>query len=198
MQLSPSDMMAQRAFRRLLLAMSQPGRVCELPHPAATGRKPWEAILLILESLLDQEVSAAVIGAGQSRELESLVAGRTRCRTADAGQADFLIVADGDSRGEILRAKRGTPQYPDTSATAVFGVWSLLVPEKQPPIAALTGPGIRGEALLSPIAGLGPHELEHLRVVNGDFPLGVDAIFSDPAGRILCIPRSTNIRIVGH
>jgi alpha-D-ribose 1-methylphosphonate 5-triphosphate synthase subunit PhnH len=186
MQISNTDMMAQRAFRRLLQAMSRPGRVYALPPAPSTGR------------LLDHEVSFAVIGRNGSRELQSRIAERTRCRAADVGQADFLIVADGDSTGEILRAKRGTHQYPDTSATVVFRVQSLLFPEDGQPTIALTGPGIREEILLGTIEGLGPRETEHLREMNSDFPLGVDAVFIDDAGRLLCIPRSTNIRIMEH
>jgi alpha-D-ribose 1-methylphosphonate 5-triphosphate synthase subunit PhnH len=198
MQISNTDMMAQRAFRRLLQAMSRPGSVYVLPPMSAAGREPWGAMLLLLESLLDQEVSFAVIGGNGSEELQSLIAGRTRCRSADVGQADFLIVADGDSADEVLRAKRGTLQYPDTSATIVFGVQSLLFTEDRQHIIALTGPGIRGEALLGPVKGLGSREMEHLKELNSDFPLGVDAVFIDTVGRILCIPRSTNIRIMEH
>jgi len=195
MQISSAEMMAQRAFRRLLQAMSQPGRVFALPPALAAGREPWGAVLTLLESLLDHEVSFTVIGGDGSESLRSLIAGRTRCRAADVGQADYIIVAAGESAGEILRAKRGTLQYPDTSATIVFRVQSLLSREDQPAIA-LTGPGIREEIQLGPIQGLGPCEAEHLKELNGEFPLGVDAVFIDDAGRILCIPRSTNIRIM--
>lgn len=198
MQITNTDMMAQRAFRRLLQAMSRPGRVYVLPPPHSAGREPWGAMLQLLESLLDHEVSFAVIGRNGSRELQSRIAERTRCRAADVGQADFLIVADGDSTGEILQAKRGTHQYPDTSATVVFRVQSLLFPEDRQPTIALTGPGIREEILMGPIEGLGPRETEHLKELNSDFPLGVDAVFIDDAGRLLCIPRSTNVRIMEH
>ena len=198
MQISSAEMMAQRAFRRLLQAMSQPGRVYALPQAAVAGREPWGAMLTLLESLLDHEVSFAVIGDNGSENLRSLIADRTRCRAADVGQADYIIVADGESAGEILRAKRGTLQYPDTSATVIFRVQSLLFREDRQPVIALTGPGIREEILLGPIEGLGPCETEHLKELNTEFPLGVDAVFIDDGGRILCIPRSTGIRIMEH
>jgi alpha-D-ribose 1-methylphosphonate 5-triphosphate synthase subunit PhnH len=200
MRISDTDMMAQRAFRTLLQAMSRPGRVFELPPVPAVGSGPWSAMLVLMQSLLDQEVGLAVIGGRGSgfEELQSLIAKRTRCRKAGVEQADFFIIADGDSRGEILRAKRGTLQYPDTSATVVFSVRSLLFTEEEKPAIALRGPGIRQELLLGPIQGLGPRELEHLKALNSDFPLGVDAVFIDAVGRILCIPRSTTIRIMEH
>jgi len=198
MQISSAEMMAQRAFRRLLQAMSRPGQVYVLPPAPAAERKPWGAMLMLLDSLLDHEVSFAVIGGNGAEKLQSLIAGRTRCRTADVEHADYIIVAGGDSGGEILRAKRGTHQYPDTSATVVFRVQSLLFGEDRQPAIALTGPGIREEILLGSIQGLGPREAEHLKELNSDFPLGVDAVFLDDAGRILCIPRSTGIRIMEH
>jgi len=194
MRVSRTEVTAHRVFRCLLQAMSRPGRLYTLPPP--TGAGPWEAVLTLLESLLDHEVSFAVIGGDGARELPSLVASRTRCRAADIGEADWVIVPHGDAEGRILQAKRGTPQYPDRSATIVFRVPTLLGGESRRPAIALTGPGIRGEIRLGPIEGLGPREAGHLREINREFPLGVDAVFIDDAGRILCIPRSTQIRIV--
>ncbi|NPU84540.1 MAG: phosphonate C-P lyase system protein PhnH [Syntrophaceae bacterium] len=189
-------MTAQRVFRQLLLAMSRPGRVCTLPPAPSAMRKPWGALLLLLDGLLDHEVSVSVIGGGGMEDLPSQIAGRTRCRVADVRQADFVIVAEGDSAGEVLRAKRGTLQYPDASATIVFQVRSLLCGVEVRPRAALKGPGIREEILLGAFQGLEKRELQYLREANTEFPLGVDAVFVDDAGHILCIPRSTDIRIM--
>jgi len=194
MQISSAEMISQRAFRRLLQAMSRPGRVYVLPHDA--GKGPWGPMLTLMESLLDHEVSFAVIGDSGPENLQSIIAGRTRCRAAAPHEADFLIVAGGDSGGETLRAKRGTLQYPDTSATVVYRVKSLLSVEEGEVGASLKGPGIREEIRLGEIRGLAPRELGYLREANAEFPLGVDAVFIDDAGRILCIPRSTDIRIL--
>lgn len=194
MQISSAEMIAQRAFRRLLQAMSRPGRVYVLPPAAGNGH--WGPMLTLLESLLDHEVSFAVVGDGGPESLPALIAGRTRSRVAAPHEADFLIVAGGDSGGETLRARRGTLQYPDTSATVVYRVKSLLFVEGDAVRAALKGPGIREEIRLGDIRGLAPRELGYLREANAEFPLGVDAVFIDDAGRILCIPRSTDIRIL--
>jgi alpha-D-ribose 1-methylphosphonate 5-triphosphate synthase subunit PhnH len=196
MQISSAEMIAQRAFRRLLQAMSRPGRVYVLPPAAGSG--PWGPMLSLLESLLDHEVSFAVVGDGGPENLQSLIAGRTRSRVAAPHEADFLIVAGGDSGGETLRARRGTLSYPDTSATVVYRVKSLLFVEGDEVRASLKGPGIREEIRLGDIRGLAPRELGYLREANAEFPLGVDAVFIDDAGRILCIPRSTDIRIMEH
>jgi len=195
MKITSDETAMQRTFRCLLAAMSRPGRIQVLPSTLEGGGGPREPLFLVLRSLLDQEVSFAVTGVDRTDALQAIIAGRTRCPAATIGEADYIVVAGGDSDGEILGAKRGTQQYPDTSATIVFAVRSLLAPDSRRPAAALSGPGIRGEILLGPIQGLGPRELEHLRTLNADFPMGVDAVFIDERGRILCIPRSTKIRI---
>ncbi|OPY92786.1 MAG: Alpha-D-ribose 1-methylphosphonate 5-triphosphate synthase subunit PhnH [Syntrophaceae bacterium PtaU1.Bin231] len=196
MRTSGDEITAQRVFRQLLLAMSRPGRICTLPAAPPALCQPWGALLLLLESLLDHEVGIAVVGGGEAEKLTARIMGRTQCRVADVGQADFVIVADGDSRGEVLRAKRGTLQYPDASATIVFQVRSLVSTGRAQSGAILKGPGIRDEILLGAIRGLAARELDWLREANADFPLGVDAVFVDDTGRILGIPRSTDIRMM--
>lgn len=194
MRIAGAEMIAQRVFRRLLQAMSRPGRVYALPPASDSGR--WGPMLTLLESLLDQEVSFAVVGDGGPEDLQSLIAERTRGRVATPRETDFLIVAAGDSGGETLRARRGTLQYPDDSATVIYRVQSLLFTEGDEPRVTLKGPGIRDEIRLGEIRGLAPAEMGYLREANAEFPLGVDAVFIDDAGRILCIPRSTHIRIL--
>jgi len=36
--------------------------------------------------------------------------------------------------------------------------------------------------------------LEALVTINAEFPLGIDLVLTDPAGRIACIPRSSRVR----
>jgi alpha-D-ribose 1-methylphosphonate 5-triphosphate synthase subunit PhnH len=43
------------------------------------------------------------------------------------------------------------------------------------------------------IDGLNSNDLELLFEINSDFPLGVDTLFVDEAGRIVAIPRSTRM-----
>jgi alpha-D-ribose 1-methylphosphonate 5-triphosphate synthase subunit PhnH len=98
MRIPSAEMISQRAFRRLLQAMSRPGRVYVLPPAADNGR--WGPLLALLESLLDHEVRFAVVGDGGPESLQAAIWGRTRSRVAAPHEADFLIVAGGDSGGE--------------------------------------------------------------------------------------------------
>ena len=195
MLISHGEMTAQRTFRCLLESVSRPGRLCTLPFPPADVQAPWAALLLVLESLLDQEVTFAVIGGNGSGDLEERIAERTRCPVAAVGLADYIVAAADCGPGEILQAKRGSLQYPDTSATIIFPVQAIPSQESRPPVIALAGPGIRGEILLGPIEGFDFRQIGYLKALNSEFPLGVDAILVDGGGRILSIPRSTNLRV---
>jgi alpha-D-ribose 1-methylphosphonate 5-triphosphate synthase subunit PhnH len=170
-------------FRALLRAMSRPGTVVSLPAPARD-----RPLLRLLEALLDGEVTFHP--AGLDEALRAEVAWSTGARTAPLAEADFLLLGAG-SGGALRQARRGTLEYPDRGATAVYQVAGLAEAGGR---ALLRGPGIR-EAAAPRIEGLEAGELALLREVNAEFPLGVDAVFLGPEGRLLCIPRSTRIEV---
>ncbi len=185
---SSAYLVTQRTFRILLQAMSHPGRTYALP---AEGRKPgWQ---LVLQTLLDPEVSFTVLGndqPGWEKEIRQL----TRCPASGVAQADFLIAPEGDSHGELGKAKRGTLEYPDTGATVIYLVESLKDQGGEEPVLILRGPGIQ-EAIAPVIQGLNRQEFLDLQEINREFPLGIDGIFIDRLNRIMCLPRSTQIEV---
>jgi alpha-D-ribose 1-methylphosphonate 5-triphosphate synthase subunit PhnH len=173
-------------FRVLLQAMSRPGKVYQLPHAAS---EQHEGMLVgLLQCLMDNEVTYCVV-ADEPEALAGAVSRHTGSRQADPGTADFLIFRDGGSRGLVRDAKRGTLEYPDKGATAIYLVEKL---GESGGGATLRGPGIDGVAQ-PVIEGLAAGELGLLREMNSEFPLGVDAVFLDRLGCITCIPRSTRI-----
>ncbi len=170
-------------YRALLTAMSRPGSV--QPLPAAAAAAP---ALHVLSALVDHEATFHVHGDDAlAREVRRATGGEP----APLDRADFVIFPAGES-GELLRrVKRGTLEYPDEGATAIYLVRGI---EGAGGAAVLRGPGIRDRS--SPrIGGLAANELALLREVNRDFPLGVDAVFLAPGGRVLCVPRSTRIEV---
>lgn len=174
-------------FRVLLRAMSRPGSVCQLPrHREASGQ---DALLAaVLRCLMDNEVTYYV--ADDAPDGLSLEIFRfTGSNRADIGMADFLIFPAGTSRGRLSGARRGTLEYPDKGATVVYLVERLGETGGE---AAMHGPGING-TVRPLINGLVKAELGLLRAANAEFPLGLDAMFLDSDGRIMCIPRSTRI-----
>jgi alpha-D-ribose 1-methylphosphonate 5-triphosphate synthase subunit PhnH len=204
-------MKTQRAFRALLQAMSHPGRIYPLSGDTDknSGLMDKAGLMLVLRTLLDHEVRFSVAGPAAG-SLEKAVFRLTGSRSAPVADADFVVIPGGKSEGAILRARRGTLEYPDSGATAIYAVESFErvgtgVPETSeitPRIlpgasadlatAVLTGPGIRDEIAIS-IVGTTPQELADIREATADFPLGIDCVFVDGAGMAMCIPRSTRI-----
>lgn len=176
-------------FRALLDSMARPGTVRMLPG-ARLGQGASTTIHQLMQSILDPEVSLSVAGddlEGVEAELRWLIGSPG----AGADTADFLLVPSGDSQGQVRQLKRGQLDFPDDGATVVYGV-ERLAENGDEAAMPMTGPGIR--SVVRPrLQGLGDQELKHLKEINSEFPLGVDAIFADDDGRILCIPRSTRL-----
>lgn len=175
-----------KTFRVLLQTMSRPGTVQQL----LPENNQKQAVLGLLSCLIDNEVSINGIGNG-AQELVALLTRRHGTRQTEVSDADFIIVSDGSSNGQLQAARRGDLEYPDTGATVLYLVDSL---SECGGSITLSGPGINGTA--SPqISGLDNPELLLLRELNIAFPLGIDAIFVDQKGQCACIPRSTSIKV---
>jgi alpha-D-ribose 1-methylphosphonate 5-triphosphate synthase subunit PhnH len=174
---------AQRVFRRLLAATARPG-IAESVRLA--GIPALDAVLL---TLLDQEVGCAVVGGALP---ESLLAA-SAARVAPLDEADFLVVRGGDSRGALLKAKRGDLEDPSTGATAIYAVERLW--ERASLRVRLSGPGVEGQRTLE-IAGLAPDELDGIVATRTDYPVGIDVLVVEQAGSLLALPRSTRLERV--
>jgi alpha-D-ribose 1-methylphosphonate 5-triphosphate synthase subunit PhnH len=188
MQVSEEIIVLQQNFRTLLRAMSHPGKVYLLEDLDV------DPLMSVIQTLIDQEVSFCVVG--EDARLLQLIHESTRSPLAEIGAADFIIVPEGGSFGAICKAKRGTPEYPDQGATIIYQVRTLGGEGNGTSHVVLTGPGIETEVTPA-VQGLMQGELHDLSVVNAGFPLGVDCIFVDNAYRILAIPRSSRIRVIG-
>jgi alpha-D-ribose 1-methylphosphonate 5-triphosphate synthase subunit PhnH len=170
-------------FRVILQGMSHPGKV--FPLPGLPGEE--SAAVEILGCLMDNEVSFAVIG---DKDMETGIARHTDSRPVSAEDADYIVAQNGTTCGKLADFKRGSLEYPDTGATILYLVEAL----SEATGVLLSGPGVNGNVSLR-ITGLDPRELQLLRQVNSEFPLGVDAIFLDQSGNIACIPRSSRIGV---
>jgi alpha-D-ribose 1-methylphosphonate 5-triphosphate synthase subunit PhnH len=176
-------------FRLLLKAMSRPGTVWQMPRERR-GMRPDELLGETLRCLMDNEVTCHVAD-DRPEALCDAICRATGSRPAGLGAADFVVFPAGTSRGSLAGVKRGTLEYPDQGATVVYLVEEL---GETGGIAELQGPGIE-DRLRPLIRGLDAAETGLLREANAEFPLGVDALFMDRDGRIMCIPRSTRIGV---
>lgn len=212
---------SQEIFRSILDAMARPGSIVRLPDinitPPVTNRYP----LLVLMTLLDHEVSFCVSGHsdanvntnintsvntntnenGNRQAVAEYLELNTGSKESVFGDADLILVYRGSSNGLIRMAKQGTLEYPDESATVVYDVGSIgnrrHEGEKgynKEMLLELFGPGIADKCTIA-ISGIERAEIEDILELR-DYPLGIDAIFSDKAGNIVCIPRSTNARVI--
>ncbi len=202
---------SQEIFRSILDAMARPGSIVRLPDinitPPVTNRYP----LLVLMTLLDHEVSFCVSGHsdtnvntnenGNRQAVAEYLELNTGSKESAFGDADLILVYRGSSHGLIRMAKQGTFEYPDESATVVYDVGSIENRRHEGEkgynkemLLELFGPGIADKCTLE-ISGIERVEIEDILELR-DYPLGIDAIFSDKAGNIVCIPRSTNMRVI--
>lgn len=167
-------------FRMILGAMSHPGSVFPVPEL----EDETESLPLLLGCLMDAETGFSVIG---DQVLAARLGKITGARPLPVDQADFIIAPRGATQGLMPLFKRGTLEYPDLGATVIYRVETLGYGELT---VTCEGPGVDGETELE-IGGMDRDEFMQLRDVNLEFPLGVDVILLDRAGRIAAMPRST-------
>ena len=187
-------MLTQKTYSSILQAMSHPGRVYQLSvDNAAMGDGKPDGLISVLLTLLDHEVTFFLLGNVANYSEEDIFE-LTRSAVSDIVSADFIIIPNGRSGGELLKAKRGSLDYPDAGATVIYVIDSLGDSSNERGSILLKGPGIKGELEIS--VGL-PVKDEFLCIkeVNAEFPLGIDCIFLDKSDRIMCVPRSTMIEV---
>lgn len=185
---------AQQTFRALLTAMARPGTVQTLP--LLPGEQPEISLLF---ALADHEVTFALVGesAKRSHDMHALarqIGTLTGSTPSAVAEADFVVSYGPLPAGAWPKLRRGTPAFPDRSATIVYILPAIGLRLLDTPATALTltGPGIETDQRLV-VSGLNASEFTILAEANADFPLGVDAILTDPLGRMACIPRSSKI-----
>jgi alpha-D-ribose 1-methylphosphonate 5-triphosphate synthase subunit PhnH len=191
---------AQTAFRALLDGMARPGTVA--PLGVADPRCPiaaCRALAALARTLVDHEVAFAVVADGEGRDGQAGALARylvmaTGSRPTEAASADFVFVLGPVPQGLLNGVRRGIPAFPDDGATVVVLVPDLDAGDGGLPVA-LQGPGLPPGAVAA-LAGLTGGDLAARDAANAEPPCGIDLILIDPAGRMLCLPRSTKIRLV--
>lgn len=180
--------LTQKTFRLLLQAMSNPGKIYSLGFELESG------FISVVQTLLDHEVTFNVVG-HRTKEWTQTIIQTTGSKPVNIENADFVLILSDYSDGEILRARRGSLEYPDTGATVIYSINSLSSMDNGGVRVTLKGPGINGKISLF-MEGIKKDEFYNLKEINSEYPLGVDSIFIDSDNMIMCIPRSTHIEVV--
>lgn len=181
---------AQRHFRVLLDAMSRPGKIAtlndvDLECPAGLTK----AETLIAFALLNADVGFCVEGLAE--DAETYLALNTNAHIVDPDEADFLFVSGADRSEAMMEAKIGDPRYPEGGATLVTRVQSIGSGTTS---MTLEGPGVDGSVRLD-VDGLSRSFLDDRAIKNEEFPIGVDVILVDRSDRVVCLPRTTKVRL---
>ena len=200
----------QRTFRSLLDAMARPGEVVEVTRDIqgdpldASASGLTEPALAIADVLLDAATTVAVAGEAGERAA-SVLARRTHASACAAGEAAFAFIPTAvrgdDARAFVRSLSAGTLLDPHRGATCIVGCDTLMGADRTGARTGavagaavvgswgLTGPGIRNIVRI----GLDRTDVMEARAERADeFPCGIDLVFVDGAGHVLCLPRTTH------
>lgn len=177
--LSPAE--AQRTFRAVLDALSRPGHVTRLPQQPL---RELPAALLPVLALADLGTGVHVLA--DDPRWADVVGVATDAYSAPLGYARLVAALRPIGGAELRTLCRGSAQAPEDSALAALAVSD--VDGGDTPLR-LTGPGVAGTTTIT------PHDLpaDFADARRGDFPAGVDLLLVAPDGRLLGLPRSTDI-----
>ncbi|MHC5249551.1 phosphonate C-P lyase system protein PhnH [Enterococcus sp. LJL90] len=183
----------QDTFRRLVDAASYVGEIKEISLEDAASPLP-QALFQIAETLLDQEVSFETIGF--SATVNAWLQAELRCQRTAIEEADFVLCnfseADQFPWRQLPLLKIGDLIDPQNSGTVLGFVQDLFLEEVP---YQLSGPGILGNKLIG--LPLVLSDLFSIREnLNQEYPLGIDLILTDQLGRLLFIPRTTQVKEV--
>ena len=177
---------SQRVFRTILDALSAPGTHFELP-PGLAGAPsdlPSAAATLLL-TLADYETPVYL--SKSEPEIRQWLSFHTGAPLASTPAEASFAVMDAASGTRFADFNLGDDRYPDTSTTVI-----LLCEALHGGLAVtLTGPGIKGQTVFSPL-GIDASLWRQIADNNAMFPLGVDLIFV-AGSKLAGLPRSTLI-----
>ena len=182
---------AQRAFRAVLDALARPGHTYRLPErPLRTV----PAALLPVLALANLDTPACVLGDDPDGGWQQVLATVTSAPAAVLPQARLVAALRPLSGGELLALRRGSAAAPEDGA-----LLSAAVSDGDPGESRwqLSGPGVAGPDVSTPVGWDGQLAAAREQAVAG-FPAGIDLLLVSPDGRVLGIPRSTAITVIGE
>ena len=193
---------SQAAFRALLDVLSRPGKVRRLPGCSYTGGPNGLCLpsLTVMKTLCDHRVSFSLVP--REAALERYLQVNLAAPLEPPERADYVIFNGSAYHEDFMLLKRGSPEFPEGSATALLCVDSLVEGALDIPVdtrgpscrLVLAGPGVQDKSLLT-VAGFDPRYGEARARTNNVSPLGIDLFLVDTGGRVAGIPRTTSVEI---
>jgi alpha-D-ribose 1-methylphosphonate 5-triphosphate synthase subunit PhnH len=178
---------AQIVFRQLLEATSHPGVIVDVETTCDQPGEMNEAMTALALTLFDADtpvwLDAALAERASIADYLRFHCGSPIVQSPAA--AAYALVGSVECLPRLERFDIGTPEYPERSATVIMETPQLTGGAA----TVLTGPGIQTTRDFDPV-GLPDWFWSAWAVNHGNFPLGIDAIFT--CGAELCaLPRST-------
>lgn len=178
---------SQQAFRRLLDALSQPGRIVAPSAPAEYPAGLHRAAASACLALLDFETPLWLAGPdlGETRAWLAFHAG---CRFVERpADAAFALVTDPAALPALDGFALGSDETPEQGATLILQVQSIAAGHGR----RLTGPGIADERRLA-VDGLADSFWAERAAICRLFPRGLD-IFLTAGTALAALPRTTKV-----
>lgn len=179
----------QRAFRTTMDAFAHPGAVFELRDDALDATGAREPLMTLVRLFVDQAVTFYCC----DDALAERIAVETRARRALQSEALFVVAPGTASvqRAGASEACAGTPVSPEKGATVFVECGCVSsVPDAGLACFEVRGPGVKD------VNRFWTDSDEWARVREGrcdEYPLGVEMIMVDGAGRFAVIPRSSDV-----
>jgi alpha-D-ribose 1-methylphosphonate 5-triphosphate synthase subunit PhnH len=176
---------SQQAFRRILDAMSQPGRIVMTPSPVEMPDGLHPAAAAACLTLLDFETRLWLAG-DNAAEVRAWLAFHAGCRFAAApAEADFALVLDPAHLPTLTDFPLGSDEQPETGATLVVQTRGLASGRG----FRLSGPGVLGRRQFS-VEGLPQSFWRERAALCEQFPRGLDILFTTGMS-LAALPRTT-------
>lgn len=181
-----------QAFRVMLDAMAQPGRILPLPARLEVPAPLLPSAAAICLTLCDYDTPLWVDETLRETAVLDYLRFHTGARIEnDRAQASFLLCTPASAAEALSLANPGNAEYPDASATLIIQLRSF-----EGETLSLTGPGIK-DARAFATCGLDARFWALMEDNHQLFPLGVDVFFA-ASREIAAVPRSTHINRESH
>jgi alpha-D-ribose 1-methylphosphonate 5-triphosphate synthase subunit PhnH len=178
---------AQRVFRTLLTALSEPGRVLALPPCCVPPEGVDPAAMAAVLALCDGDTPLWLDALAEAAA--SFIRFHTGAPIVAAPEEALFLLAGARHRPPLARLQAGTPDYPDRSATLILAVAELAEGEGW----SLAGPGIADTRRLL-VRFIDERFAGEWQENHARFPLGVDVVFA-ARDRLAALPRSTHLEV---
>lgn len=179
---------SQAAFRLILDAMANPGRIAAFPALVKPRDRLGPTAAAVCLALVDYETTLWLDPTLASPSAAGYLRFHCGAPTASGPETADFAVLDGAST-RLDRFKTGTDAYPEEGTTVIIQVPDLSATGP----LVLSGPGIDGERQLG-IEGLPDSFWSERAAINNYFPRGLDLILCT-AGHIAALPRTTRVRL---